>query len=129
MPVTTRLVLVLVSAMLASAAELVLPSAALERDGPATAVLRTTPQATGKGTLAIRWTDILGRLVEERTIPVEMTDETEIRFSLDIRRAVAMPNEVRVHLLLDGVRKNGSADHRDETAVATFVAKPPDREW
>ena len=129
MPLTIRLVLVLVSAMLASAAELVLPSAALERDGPITAVLRTTPQATGKGTLAIRWTDILGRVVEERTVPVELTDETEIRFSLDIRRAVAMSNEVRVHLLLDGVRKNGAADHRDETAVATFVAKPPDRKW
>ena len=100
--------------MLAPAAELVLPSAALERDGPITAVLRTTPQATGKGTLAIRWTDILGRVVEERTMPVEMTDETEIRFSLDIRRAVAMSNK--------------SGFICSSTACARTARRPPGRD-
>jgi hypothetical protein len=78
-------------AVRAGAAEIALPSQALERDRAVTAVYRLNGQATGKGTLAVRWTDALGRIVEERTIPVELVDETEIRFPLDLTRAVAMP--------------------------------------
>ena len=114
---------------LAHAGELVLPDSALERDRPVTAVYRTNPQATGKGTLAIKWTDILGRVVEDRTVPVTLTDETEIRFPLDLRRAVAMVNEVKVHFSFEGVNKKGAPDHREEDATVSFVAKPPDRKW
>lgn len=112
-----------------SAAEIQLPSTALERTAPVTAIFRTNAQATGKGSLAIRWTDVLGRVVEDRTIPIELTDETEIRFPLDIRRAAAMLNEVTARLTLDGVRKDGKPDHREETATVSFIAKPADRAW
>ncbi|MEO8658278.1 MAG: beta-galactosidase [Bryobacteraceae bacterium] len=116
-------------ASLLSGADLILPSSALERDGPVMAIYRTVPQATGKGTLAIEWTDVLGRVVEARTIAVEMTDETEIRFPLDLRRALAMGNEVRARFTFDGTGKNGKADHREESATVSFVAKPADRDW
>src|SRR5208337_2444327 len=69
----------------AFAAQIVLPAPALERDAPVTAIYLTNGQATGKGTLTVRWADILGRVVEERQIPVELTDEFEIRFPLDLR--------------------------------------------
>jgi hypothetical protein len=121
--------LIVVSASVVSAADVTLPSTALERDKPVVAVYRTSPQATGKGTLSVQWTDILGRVVEDRKIPVEMIDETEVRFPIDLRRAVAMSNELRVRFTFDGTHKNGSPDHREESAVATFIAKPPDREW
>lgn len=62
-------------------------------------------------------------------MPVEMIDETEVRFPVDLRRAVAMSNELQVHFTFDGVFKNGKPDHRDEAASVKFVAKPPDREW
>jgi hypothetical protein len=110
-------------------AELVLPSLSLERDRPVVAVFRTALQATGKGELALEWTDVLGRVVERRKLPVELTDETEIRFPLDLRRAVAMENELHAHLSLDGVNAKGEKAHREEDASVRFVARPGARRW
>ena len=74
----------------------------------------------------MRWTDRLGRVVEERKIPVELTDEAEIRFPLDMRRAVAMGNERRASTSRSsGVNKRGARDQREEDAKATFIARPP----
>jgi len=121
--------LLLASSMAASAAEIVLPSADLERDQVVMAIYRSSGLASGKGTLAIRWMDVLGRVVEDRTQPVELTDENEIRFPLDLRRAVAMKNTVTAHLVFDGVNRKGEPDRRDEQAQVSFIARPPDRDW
>lgn len=125
----TTCALLLAVSGLCFGAELILPSLALERDRPVVAVYRTIPQATGKGELALEWTDVLGRVVERRKIPVELTDEIEIRFPLDLRRAVAMENELHAHLSFEGVNKKGEKDHREEDASLRFVAKPPTRHW
>ncbi|MGE5645301.1 MAG: beta-galactosidase [Acidobacteriota bacterium] len=122
----------LIPVLLASgclAAEIILPSTALERDRPVNAIYRTNGQATGKGELSIEWTDVHGRVVDSRKLPVELTDETDIGFTLDLRRAAAMTNELRVHFTFDGVNKKGAKDHRDENAKVSFVARPPDRTW
>jgi hypothetical protein len=111
------------------AAEILLPAPALERDRPVNVVYRTGPQATGKGELSIKWTDVHGRLVDDRKIPVELTDETDIGFTLDLRRAAAMSNDLRVHFTFDGVNKKGAKDHRDEDASVSFIARPPSRTW
>ena len=63
--------LLLASGSPALAAEIILPSTALERDHAIPAVYRTNARATGKGNLSIRWTDVHGRVVEDRKIPVE----------------------------------------------------------
>src|ERR1017187_1607233 len=110
------------------AAEIVLPARAMERDAPVTAIYRTNGQATGKGTISVRWTDILGRVVEERQIPVELTDESEIRFALDLRRAIAVSNTLEAKFSFDGVNQRGK-DHREESATVDFIAKPPQRTW
>lgn len=112
-----------------SAAEIELPGSAFERNIVVPAVFRTHPQAIGKGELSIRWTDALGRVVEERRLPVELTDETEIHFDLDMRRAVTMANTVNAEFRFDGVNRKDAADHRVETASVSFVAKPPERKW
>ncbi len=112
-----------------AAGELVLPSTALERDKDVTLIYRTVGQATGKGDLRVKWTDVYGRIVEDRTIPVELTDETEIRFPLDMRLAISMQNDLRVHFSFDGINKKGEKDHRAEDADVHFIAKPPERNW
>lgn len=112
-----------------SAAQIVLPSPDLERDAVVTAVYRTGALATGKGTLNIRWTDVLGRVVEDRQIPVQLTDESEILFPLDTRRAVAMRNTLAVHFIFTGTNHKGEPDQRDEHAEQDFIARPPDRDW
>lgn len=113
----------------ASAGELVLPSLALERDAPVTAIYRLGMPATGHGTLAIQWTDSYGRIVEERALLVKLVDDSEISFSIDLRRAVAMQNRLDVQFTLSGTAKSGKPDQRRETATASFIAKPPDRQW
>jgi Beta-galactosidase/Beta-galactosidase trimerisation domain len=119
----------LLAAFVTHAGSLALPADSLERDRPVTVLYKLGPQATGKGTLHIHWTDSLGRVVEDRTLPVELTDENELRFDLDLRRAVAMRNEVSVHLLFDGANKKGEKDHRDEQLAAAFIAKLPNHTW
>jgi len=103
------------------AGELILPSPALDRTGPVQIIYRLPQAFTGQGKLAIRWTDTLGRLIEQRTEPIQLQDESEARFSLDMRHAVAMKNELQVRLSLDG--------HKDEDAQATFIARPPETGW
>jgi Beta-galactosidase len=121
--------LLLLLAPVCGAAQLILPSAVLERDQPVTVIYKTGLQATGKGQLQINWTDAYGRTVDNRTLPVELTDENEFRFQLDLRRAIAMRNEVRVHFSFDGLNKKGGKDHREEDAQEAFIASPPDRNW
>lgn len=112
-----------------SAGELILPGPALERNRVVMAIYRTVGQATGKGELGIKWTDVYGRIVEDHVTPIELTDETEIRFPLDLRRAVAMQNDLQVHFSFNGLNKKGEKDHREEDAEAHFIAKPPDVSW
>jgi len=121
--------LLLLAASLGSAAELVLPGESFERDAPVTAVFRTGLPTTGAGTLAVEWTDVLGRVVERRTIPIVLTDENEIRFTIDLRRAVAMVNRLHAHLSLAGRNLKGGDDKREEDADAEFVARPASRSW
>ena len=106
-----------------------LPAPDMERDQAVTAMYRTGGLVTGKGTLALLWSDALGRVVEDRTIPVVLSDENEIRFSLDMRRAVAMENTISAHFTLEGVNRKGEPDRRDEQAQANFIARPADRDW
>ncbi len=115
-------------ASLLGGAELTIPSV-VERDQSLIGVYRTGLQATGKGELRIHWTDSYGRVIEDRALAVQLTDEREIRFPLDLTRAVAMQNEVHVHFSFEGVNKKGEKDHREEDVSAKFVARPPDRTW
>jgi hypothetical protein len=112
-----------------TAGEIVLPSQALERDSLIEAAYRTNGLATGKGELALTWTDVHGRLVEDRKIPFEMTDEDRVGFPLDLRRAAAMKNTLHVHFSFEGRNKKGEPDKREEDAEATFIARPPVRQW
>jgi hypothetical protein len=113
----------------AAGAQLVLPSDALERSGIVHAIFRTGPLATGSGTFSMEWSDVYGRVVDRRSVPVELNDETDIGFDIDLRRAVAMKNEIRAHLVFDGQDKKGRKDHRDEVAQIAFIAKPPVHTW
>jgi hypothetical protein len=121
--------LLLCSASAAFASELILSSPVLDRNGTTDVIYRLGNQLTAKGDVSIHWTDSLGRVVEDRTFPIELTDEDRFSFRLDVRRAVAMKNKLTVHLSLDGKNKKGVPERRDEEQQATFVARPPGREW
>jgi hypothetical protein len=115
--------------LVAQAGEIELPATALERDAPVRAIYRTNQLGTGDGTLHVRWTDVYGRLVEDRKLPFQLTDENEIRFDLDLRRAAAMKNTLEVRFDFEGRNQKGEKDVRSEKASVSFVARPPDRVW
>jgi hypothetical protein len=111
------------------AGQIILPSHALERDAVVNAVYRTNRLATGKGELTLNWTDAHGRLVDDRKIPVELIDEDQIGFSLDLRRASAIKNTLHAHFAFEGRNRKGEPDKREEDAEITFIARPPGRQW
>src|SRR5258708_6748855 len=86
----------------ALADDIVLPAGVLSRDRPFTVAYRLAQPITGTATLDVEWTDALGRLVEQRRLTFHPTDATALTFELDARRAVAIGNELRTHLRLDG---------------------------
>jgi hypothetical protein len=123
------LLLPLVCGAALAADTLVLPAPVLDRNAEAPVTYRMANQITGKGTLAIHWTDSLGRVVDERKLPVELTDENEFQFSIDLRRAVAMKNTLRVHLSFDGKDQKGRPLPKEEDTEIDFVARPPGPKW
>jgi hypothetical protein len=97
------------------------PEGAVQGGPAARALWRFEAPATGTGTLALEWTDTLGRTVERRTMPLDMRDAREIAIPLDMRRAAAMDNRLAATLAL-----NGQPPRRLE---AGFTARPPAPGW
>jgi len=124
-----RFLALLFSSLVLRSADLILPSPALERTGPVPVLYRTNSLATGKGELSIRWIDSYNRVIEDRKIPVELNDENEIGFTIDLRRAAAMRNELTARFRFEGMNRRNQKDTRDESVKVEFVASPPDREW
>ena len=113
----------------ALAGELVLPASTLPNAGTIPVAYKLHNGFTGKGTLQIRWSDSLNRVVEERNIPIQLVDETEIHFSLDMSRAVAMKNDLHAHFSADGADARGVNGHREDDADASFVVRPGGPGW
>jgi hypothetical protein len=113
----------------AQASQLILPSPVLDRDGLVTVTYQLDAQITGRGQYSVKWTDSLGRVVEDRTEPVELHDEDQFTLTLDLGRAVAMKNTVRVHLSLDGHDLKQQRQHKEEDVQADFVARPSGPRW
>lgn len=109
--------------------EVILPSQAFDRDARIQALYRAQSRRTGKGHLIVTWTDVYDRLIERRKIPFELRDNSEIPFTLDLRRAVATRNALTVQFFLAGADKKGAQDRREESAEISFIARPADGPW
>jgi hypothetical protein len=109
--------------------KLILPSAVLSRTGEVPVVYRLSQGFTGHAGLHVLWTDSLGRTVEDKTLPADLLDETDITFRIDMSLNVAMRNHLRVDLTLDGKDIKGAPYNRSESAEADFVAQPPFTGW
>ena len=112
----------------AAADELVLPEV-LERNRSIEVVYRFDKPATGHGFLDIEWSDVDGRVVERRRIPIDLAGAAELVFPLDIRRAVTMKNRLAAHLSFDGLDQSGKAAHREHDEATSFIASPSDHPW
>src|SRR5215813_10573973 len=127
----TRLILYIVFLLWPSVAwsgEIVLPAPALDRDAQIQARYRIDAPSTGRGTLIVTWTDVYSRLIEQRSIPVDLRGGSDVAFPLDLRRAVAMRNRLTVRLSLAADPKGGGVA-REEQAEAWFIARPPQPAW
>jgi len=106
--------------------ELVMPSRRLERDQTADALYRLDHARTGAGMLALEWTDALGRLVERRETPFTLTNDSDIHFRLDLRRAVVITNELRVQLTFQQAH---DSDGLQRSAHLVFQVPPSGDPW
>ncbi|WP_263418112.1 alpha-amylase family protein [Terriglobus albidus] len=105
-----------------------LPSKVLERKGTVVATMRFQHAHTGKGSVHVRWTDSLNRVVQEYDSPIELTDEEEFTFPVDMTRAVAMENTLEAHFTMDEKTAKGT-ERLDETGRVDFTAKPLFQGW
>lgn len=108
---------------------IVVPRQGVERNGPISFTYRLDRPATGRGVLDVEWSDIYKRQVEHQNIQVQLARGSELTFSLDMRRAVAMANHLRAHLLLDQSGTGDGQNRREASAEADFIARPPDPRW
>jgi hypothetical protein len=112
----------------ASADQLVLPPA-VERNQFIEVFYHFETPLTGQGFLDIEWSDVHGRVVERRRIPLDLTDAAVVTFPLDTRRAVAMKNQLMAHLSFDATEKRGGTTHRENDETRSFIVSPTDRPW
>src|SRR5438874_860413 len=112
----------------AAADELVLPNS-MERNQPADFAYRFDKGLTGRGSLDIEWSDVVGRLVERRRIPVDLAEAPEVVFPLDLRRAATMGNQLVAHLSLDGVEQNGGNRHFENEVSTSFIVPSAAHPW
>jgi hypothetical protein len=113
----------------AAAADAILLPATAHHDRPIRAVYRFDSPVTGRGLLVAEWTDVLGRIVERRRLPLDLADAAEVAFSLDPSRAVTVKNEVAVRVSLDERDQSGNPVHREHEATAFFIAPPLGGAW
>jgi hypothetical protein len=112
----------------ASADQLVLPPTVEGNQSIEVSYHFETP-LTGQGVLDVEWSDVHGRLVERRRIPLDLTAATAVTFPLDTRRAVAMKNQLTAHLSFDATDKRGGRSHRENDETRSFIVSPADRPW
>jgi Beta-galactosidase len=112
----------------AQADELELP-VSFAHDGSVRAVYRFAAPVSGRGVLTVRWTDVDGRLVERRRIPLNLADATEVAFSLDAGRAVTVKNHLVVDVALDATDRSGQPAPREREATASMIVPPSGRGW
>jgi len=112
-----------------AAADELVPPDAVERTQPIEVAYRFEHPATGHGFLDIEWSDVDGRLVERRRIPLDLADAAEVAFPLDATRAVTMKNRLTAHLSIDAVDPLGNKFHRENDEAASFIASPSDHPW
>ena len=108
-----------------AAADELVPPSSLERNRPADFVYRLDKALSGRGSLDIEWSDVVGRVVERRRIPLDLTDETEVVFSLDMRRAVTAGNQISAHLKITSGGRNVGYSDRENAVFASFIVPPP----
>src|SRR5579872_1153786 len=113
----------------ALADQIIVSPGTLNGDSRINAVYRFAAPAVGEGTLDIEWTDVYGRVVEQRNIPFELSGSQEVAFPLDLTRAIAMRNELRVHLFFDGVEEGGARKVRETDERVIFTVRPRDNRW
>ncbi|HEV2099453.1 MAG TPA: beta-galactosidase [Stellaceae bacterium] len=103
--------------------ELTVP-AAVERNGTVEGVYRFDGPVRGRGDLDVLWTDVLGRIVERRRMPLDLEHASQAIIPLDLGRAVTQKNTLVARLSLD----DSSAPHPKQEA-AEFIVPPSSHPW
>lgn len=113
----------------ASAGTIIFPSEVGNPAAPRAVIDRLQRPVTGTGIVMLRWSDALGRVVEERQWPVTLAAATDISFTIEQQRAVTTVNELTVHLNIDCHAADCENGHADDVATAKFAVPPWGDDW
>jgi hypothetical protein len=102
---------------------------ALERNQSIEVVYRLEHPTTGQGFLDVEWSDVDGRVIERRRIPLDLTNASQVAFPLDTGRALTMKNELTAHFSLDDVEQGGGKSPIENRASKSFIISPSDHPW
>jgi hypothetical protein len=119
------IVLAALSTAPGAADEILLPGGILERGETVRGLYRFDLPGTGTGDLRIEWTDAEGRVADRRVVPFTLDHGSDVSFSLDLRRAVTLRNDLRIH----ASRTDGMSQRRESDAEASFIVSPPAHPW
>jgi hypothetical protein len=121
------LAMVLVTAgVSATADEILLPSGSLERTQSIELAYRMDRPTTGTGTIELVWTDAYDRVIEHVSSAFTLTNETDVKFRLDLRRSVGVRNDLHARVR---VRQPDAGAPSERDASISFVTPPPDDRW
>jgi len=109
------------AAMRATAGEVLLPAPALACGGVHDVVYRPDRPLIGPEVVTLRWTDDLGRVVEDKALPFA-PGAGEIHVTIDGCRAVTALNRL-------AVRVEAGGEALADVAEATFISPPPADPW
>jgi len=113
----------------ACAGELRLPAPVLERRSAPTITFRLDREMSGPGTAALKWTDRLGRIVEERRWTLMLRNDVELSFPIDPSRAVTALNRLDIHLSVGCSPADCPQGPTEDEATAEFAIPLWDDEW
>jgi hypothetical protein len=91
-------------------------------------VYRFDRPVTGNGFIDLAWSDVFGRVVEQRRIAFTLTRQQAIPLHLDLRRAITVSNSLRVRVTVDERTRSGTVSRHDET-VMPFAVRPSQDPW
>jgi len=107
--------------------ELLLPSVT-DRGRSIEAAYRFAEPVTAHGFLDLDWSDTAGRVVERRRMPLDVAAASHVTFTLDMRRAATIKNQLVVRVSFDAADQRGDKVDRDEQSTF-FAAIPADDPW
>ena len=85
--------------------------------------------ATGQGFLDVEWSDVDGRVIERRRIPLDLTKASQVAFSLTLDAPSHWKNQLTARFSLEKIEHGGVRSRLENSTSKPFIISPSDHSW